>query len=106
MLHIGMASGRKFYSIERRGHRDGYIVKDVDGKIPSEESKQDWEGLPKELMTDLDVDDIWRRWRTTLPVSPIHVQKRPVRLISLSIAISGFPKARVTTLVILYTSPV
>jgi len=28
-----------------------------------------WEGLPKEIKTDLDVDDIWKRWRVGLPVS-------------------------------------
>lgn len=33
MIHIGMASGRRYYSIERRGHRQGYKMKDVDGEI-------------------------------------------------------------------------
>lgn len=184
MIHIGMASGRKWYSIERRAHRDGYVMKDVDGEIleddggvrhepkqetrtkpvvqeraggvivaggrgreivsadgggkplgsittsedgigrhegavdstkteiqkdlsepvnvgsrnevntatgakaqslftddPSQKDKAPdaievgnlkepwiWEGLPKEILTDIDVDDVWKRWRIALPV--------------------------------------
>lgn len=33
MIHIGMASGRRYYSIERKAHREGYLMKDVDGKV-------------------------------------------------------------------------
>lgn len=107
MIHIGMASGRKWYSVERRGHRDGYVLKDVDGEICEDEARkgkevngekykavpgnteekrtegeklgvQDlevekekwiWEGLPKEIETDIDVDEVWKRWRIALPVS-------------------------------------
>jgi pyroglutamyl-peptidase len=77
-LHIGMASGRRYYSVERRGHRDGYNMKDVDNLLLNDEERRleegkdwIWDGLPNELLTSTDVDDIWRRWRTALPVSNI-----------------------------------
>jgi pyrrolidone-carboxylate peptidase len=72
-IHIGMASGRKFYSIERRGHRDGYFMKDVDNEFLADESAQKqlgsdwiWHNLPHELLSSLDVDDVWKRWRLNL----------------------------------------
>lgn len=114
MIHIGMATGRKWYSIERKGHRDGYLLKDVDGELcedqfrraggekgeqkteeretvggedgdaqgvlrkqdakeEQEEEKKEkwiWEGLPPEIETSIDVDDVWKRWRISLPVRP------------------------------------
>jgi pyroglutamyl-peptidase len=80
MIHIGMAGGRGFYSVERRGHRDGYMMGDVDGIVLGDErgrhedgngdgEKWVWEGCPEELETGVDLDDVWRRWRTSLPVS-------------------------------------
>lgn len=79
MVHIGMAGGRQFYSLERRGHRDGYLSKDVDGKLLGEDEGDGhgtWkrEGLPEEIETDVDLDDVWRRWKQALPVSfPGHM---------------------------------
>lgn len=80
-LHIGMASGRKFYSIERRGHRDGYGMRDVDGELLRDFERRMreghdwiWDGLPEELESCFDVDDVWKRWRGSLPVrQPIHM---------------------------------
>jgi len=70
-----MASGRKFYSVERRGHRTGYMMRDVDNEFlgdterrKEEQEKWIWHGLPEELLSSVDVDDVWRRWRTALPV--------------------------------------
>ena len=74
-IHIGMASGRKYYSVERRGHRDGYGMRDVDNEFlgDAERRKEEgrkwiWHGLPDELLTHENLDDIWMRWRTALPV--------------------------------------
>jgi pyroglutamyl-peptidase len=74
-IHIGMASGRKYYSVERRGHRDGYGMKDVDNEFlgDAERRKEEgdkwiWNGLPDELMTDTNIDDVCARWRAALPV--------------------------------------
>jgi pyroglutamyl-peptidase len=82
MIHVGMAGGRDFYSVERRGHRDGYVMGDVDGVVLGDERRQRvdreegnggekwvWEGCPEELETCVDLDDVWRRWRVALPVS-------------------------------------
>ena len=74
MVHIGMASGRKFYSVERRGHRDGYTMRDVDDELLGDEERQkrgetcEWEGMPKELLSDVNIDEIWKRWKLALPV--------------------------------------
>ena len=74
MVHIGMASGRKYYSVERRGHRDGYLMRDVDDELLGDTEKREagenwaWEGMPEELLSDTNIDDIWRRWRSALPV--------------------------------------
>lgn len=76
-----MAGGRQFYSLERRGHRDGYLNKDVDGKLYGDDEADGhgtWkrEGLPEEIETDVDLDDVWRRWKQALPVSfPGHTTK-------------------------------
>ena len=77
MIHIGMATSRKFYSVERRGHRDGYEMRDVDGELLSdtEEGKQEWDGLPKELHTDVNVDDVWQRWRAAIPDADIRISE-------------------------------
>lgn len=79
MLHIGMASGRRFYSIERRGHRQGYRMGDVDGIVLGDEAESSkakgekwcWEDCPKELLSSVDVDDTFRRWRVARLVSRI-----------------------------------
>lgn len=75
MLHIGMASSRKYYSIERRGHRDGYVVPDEAGKLPDATDRKGWDSMPAELLTGLDIDDIWRRWKTRLPRSDLRVSE-------------------------------
>ncbi|TVY27915.1 Pyroglutamyl-peptidase [Lachnellula hyalina] len=81
-IHIGMASGRKFYSVERRGHRTGYMMRDVDNEFlgdaerrKEEQEKWIWHGLPEELLSSVDVDDVWRRWRTALPDVDVRVSE-------------------------------
>ncbi|KAF3017397.1 hypothetical protein E8E14_002427 [Neopestalotiopsis sp. 37M] len=68
-LHIGMAGPPVRYSIERRGHRDGYRHRDVDGKYLEDDKRREregndwiWHGVPEELLTDLDIEDIYKRW--------------------------------------------
>lgn len=82
MLHIGMASGRRYYSIERRGHRDGYLMRDVDGELLGDTDRQKlegsdwiWAGLPEEIVSDVDVDDVWQRWRVALPGLDVRVSE-------------------------------
>ncbi|KAL2255478.1 hypothetical protein VTK26DRAFT_3268 [Humicola hyalothermophila] len=73
-IHIGMAGPRHFYSVERRGHRDDYALPDVDGEhlCDSERRAREgpdwvWEGVPAELLTAFDLDDVARRWRGFCP---------------------------------------
>lgn len=82
MVHIGMASGRRFYSVERRGHRDGYLMRDVDGELLHDAERRKiegsdwiWDGLPEEILSAVDVDDVWRRWRTSLPGLDVRVSE-------------------------------
>ena len=74
-VHIGMASGRKYYSVERRGHRDGYGMRDVDHELLGDEDKRKvqgekwvWSGMPEELLTAANMEDVWQRWKAALPV--------------------------------------
>ncbi|KAI0453669.1 hypothetical protein F5B21DRAFT_278313 [Xylaria acuta] len=73
-VHIGMAGPQLVYQIERRGHRDGYNVADVDGKLLEDERRHAeqgrqwiWHGAPHELSSDFDVDDVHRRWAGRSP---------------------------------------
>ncbi|KAL2756794.1 hypothetical protein ACRALDRAFT_1080909 [Sodiomyces alcalophilus JCM 7366] len=85
-LHIGMAGPRMFYNLERRGHRDGYNMPDVDGEIcRDKERRKDlgddwvWAGVPPELETDLDLGDVLNRWRQHKKlVNPVFSSARPV----------------------------
>ena len=76
-IHIGMAGPDLHYSIERRGHRDGYAMKDVCGDFLKDQPRRVregkdwvWDGVPAELLTDLDLDDVLKRWQANSPVSP------------------------------------
>ncbi|AEO66101.1 uncharacterized protein THITE_15861, partial [Thermothielavioides terrestris NRRL 8126] len=74
-IHVGMAGPRAYYSIERRGHRDGYVMPDVDGRFLREDDERRarrgeawvWEGVPAELETALDLGDVLSRWRGWAP---------------------------------------
>ncbi|PHH82681.1 hypothetical protein CDD83_3195 [Cordyceps sp. RAO-2017] len=69
VVHIGMAGPRPFYHIERRAHRTGYGSLDVDGETLEDEDEARrgpgwiWHGLPDEIETDLDLDDVLDRWQ-------------------------------------------
>jgi hypothetical protein len=82
MIHIGMATGRKYYSVERRGHRDEYLMRDVDGELLKDAERRKlegpdwiWDGLSKEILSSVDVDDVWRRWRRALPGLDVRVSE-------------------------------
>ena len=77
VVHIGMAGPRLFYALERQGHRDGYNMKDVDGELLRDDKRREeegkdwvWYGTPPTIETDLDTDDIMKRWQKYSPVSP------------------------------------
>ncbi|KAM0274123.1 hypothetical protein ACHAPA_001074 [Fusarium lateritium] len=80
VLHIGMAGPRPFYSIERRGHRDGYKHADVDGEmVDSEEERNSsdwpWRGLPEEIETDLNLDEILPLWCGHSPDTDLRISE-------------------------------
>ncbi|KAI0172040.1 peptidase [Hypoxylon sp. FL1284] len=69
VIHVGMAGPEHVYSVERRAHRDGYAKPDVDGRLLGDEQRREregdgwvWHGIPDELLTDLDLDRIYKRW--------------------------------------------
>ncbi|KAG8853286.1 hypothetical protein FRB96_008371 [Tulasnella sp. 330] len=68
MLHIGLAAGRTYFTMERLAYRDRFDQKtDVDGaKIPAEEVEKLWEGVPTTLRPTFRCDDVWRRWKSLL----------------------------------------
>ncbi|KAH8199330.1 hypothetical protein TruAng_006515 [Truncatella angustata] len=85
-LHIGMAGPAARYSIEHRAHRDGYKHKDVDGNLLEDDKRREregdkwiWHGAPEELLTDLDIDDIYGKW---VDRSPIYGKDGPELRIS------------------------
>ena len=79
VLHIGMAPGRKFFTLETCAHRDGYNRPDVDDETLEHDTfwQQEYDA-PKTLHPDFDTDDVWRKWKTALMVRtspPSHENK-------------------------------
>ncbi|KAI9784258.1 MAG: hypothetical protein M1835_003619 [Candelina submexicana] len=73
-----MAAGRNFCTMETRAHRDGYTLRDVDGKGDEQggyfDAKGEWkmgiwekEGCPAVLETGCEVEEVWRRWKCDVP---------------------------------------
>ncbi|KAH8884533.1 putative pyroglutamyl peptidase type I [Thozetella sp. PMI_491] len=73
-VHIGMAGPELEWQLERRGHRDGYALKDVDGEFLRDQNRKlkegknwVWDGVPAELLTDVNVEDVFARWKKYSP---------------------------------------
>ena len=64
VLHIGMASGRKFYAIERYAHRDGYHKnKDLDDRnLALDDGLVQFGDCPAVMTTSLEYSEILARW--------------------------------------------
>lgn len=72
ILHIGVASGRDYYTLETLAHRDKYTKKDVDGEtMEYDRLWQDKLKAPEILQPSFDVEDVWRRWKAGLTVGII-----------------------------------
>ena len=74
-IHIGMAGPTLRWQLERRGHRDGYALKDVDGEFLRDQNRKlkegkdwIWDGVPAELLSDVDIDGVYERWKKHGPV--------------------------------------
>ncbi|KAK3691234.1 hypothetical protein LTR37_018766 [Vermiconidia calcicola] len=72
VLHMGMASGRTFYTAEMYGHRDGYVKnKDLDGNtLPADDGIRHFGDCPAMMTTSLDYDDVYRKWQSNLHQLP------------------------------------
>ncbi|KXL45630.1 hypothetical protein M433DRAFT_4399 [Acidomyces richmondensis BFW] len=72
VLHIGMASGRHYYTVERYGHTGGYIKnKDLDGELPPLDDAEKRFGIcPERIETSLDFRDVVLRWQTAISQTP------------------------------------
>jgi len=72
VLHIGMASGRRHYTIERYGHRDNYGTnRDLDGKVLSlDAGERSFGDCPSRMTTSLDYEDVLRRWQEAIAHVP------------------------------------
>ncbi|KAF1948206.1 peptidase C15, pyroglutamyl peptidase I-like protein [Byssothecium circinans] len=70
ILHIGLAAGRPFYTLEEGSHARGYgSLTDVDGeRYPDSLGLEKWpEGeYPNRLLTSFNTKDVLRRWRRAL----------------------------------------
>ena len=72
VLHIGMASGRAYYSLERLAHRDGYSKNaDVDGKrLAPNAGDLDFPDCKHILTTTLEYDEVLAGWQRNLCEAP------------------------------------
>ncbi|KAF2835856.1 peptidase C15, pyroglutamyl peptidase I-like protein [Patellaria atrata CBS 101060] len=78
VLHIGLAAGIDYYTIERLARREGYDDEgrcDVDGKsFTRKDSRKVWYDCPDYLTTGFDYADVWRRWRSNCPDPKLDLQ--------------------------------
>lgn len=69
VLHIGMAPGRSFFTLETCAHRDGYKRKDVNGEtLEGDTFWKDKYDAPKILLSSFDTVDVLKRWKLGLKV--------------------------------------
>ncbi|PWY91884.1 peptidase C15, pyroglutamyl peptidase I-like protein [Aspergillus sclerotioniger CBS 115572] len=50
ILHMGIAGMRKFYSVETKAHRDGYLMSDIKGRAGYEDGEKQWKELDLPLL--------------------------------------------------------
>lgn len=72
VLHIGMSSGRDFYTAEEYAHRDGYSKnKDLDGEtLSAYHGLEFFDDCPPIMTTSLDCEDVLRKWHLNLASTP------------------------------------
>jgi len=65
ILHIGLAPGRKFFTLEKQAMCGPYSgLKDVDGQVLPDVDAEKLFGpdCPKSLNPTIDCEDVWKRW--------------------------------------------
>lgn len=79
ILHIGLAAGRPFFTLEQQSMREPYWEKkDVDGVVFSkQETEALWpvDDFPPILKPTFDCNDVWLRWRWN--ITDEHLDIRP-----------------------------
>ena len=66
VIHLGLAQGRNYYSIESCANRDGYCKKDVCGKnMEGDTFWRDAYGAPPVLRPTIDIIQVARHWRAS-----------------------------------------
>jgi pyroglutamyl-peptidase len=67
ILHMGLAAGRKHFTLERQSCRDGYTGRDVDGcYFPKSDATTLFSHCPEVLKPTFDSADLGRRWEENL----------------------------------------
>lgn len=82
IMHIGMAAGRDFFTLETLARRDGYKIKDVDEKEGLTVGELKWRelDLPETIWTGWDENDVLARWRGDVARTCPEDEKAVVRL--------------------------
>lgn len=84
ILHLGMAAGRRHYSLETLAHRDGYTIKDIDNIDGVDVGSRRWtaDGCPAILDVAWDTVDVLNRWRHELKIEGGHhtTTKKPATI--------------------------
>jgi pyrrolidone-carboxylate peptidase len=64
VLHMGLAPGRTFFTLEVQSAKGPYNkFRDVDGKVFSNaEAEAEFGKAPEHLTSTLDCEDVWQRW--------------------------------------------
>lgn len=66
ILHTGIHGGKGF-TVEKSGHRDGYMAFDNDGKVPDHAVEpKEWRAYPSELHTPALLDNVMKMWKEGL----------------------------------------
>lgn len=81
ILHIGLAAGRNFFTLEQGAHGRGYgRILDVDGeRFPDEDAEIRFPShlFPPVLQTSFDTADALSRWRSNLSSPAPHAEPPP-----------------------------
>lgn len=76
---MGMAPGRRFFTLETLARRDGYTKEDVDGcTMAGDRYWSDEVGSPEVLgprWSGWSAEDVWRRWKGGLVVCGLLAQR-------------------------------
>lgn len=86
-------------------------MEDVDNELLGDHARKKiegdewiWYGLPEILVSDADVDDVWRRWRIALPVRLLR-HHWGIVLMDGSQPMCGSPRMRVDTFATSFITP-